>query len=434
MLNQGRNRVLGRIWRLSLAVVLIGGLSTAFAASASSSGPRAQASADVLLETMTVIRPIFGSPASDYERTSSTDFIAGTRYRIVVSGTVSQRYSGQQIDIDALYCFANFNTPAIFGSCTPPRRGTPLRFSIGGGVPLELDKLIGYSGPELPYAADHLYAVSVQAAVDGPLVVSQLAGLIDSAPGAWIIQIYGPAPAPGPPSPSPGTPVTGQDVPTVVPAAKSWGVPVSSDNLPAGGTAVVQSPKLAPGQKQLKIDVKTGTSAKDVPLVVLRRRASDCIQTFVTEIQQLRLASNEHGTILVSESGYAEAEDDVPFLQLIGLLACLEELREAAARQTGGASSAVAMARTRCRSDAVKLNPRYNRESRRARYRMQRPSRSVRKLRITCRVGRRGLSVRVRTRSRRTKLRSLLGPRAIVGVYRPHEATGEGVLRAVFKR
>jgi hypothetical protein len=54
---------------------------------------------------------------------------------------------------------------------------------------------------------------------------------------------------------------------------------------------------------------------------------------------------------------------------------------------------------------------------------------------VSCQKARNGTTtLRIRTASRRVKLRKVLGPRLVVGAYRPTTASGTANVRAAFKR
>lgn len=101
--------------------------------------------------------------------------------------------------------------------------------------------------------------------------------------------------------------------------------------------------------------------------------------------------------------------------------------------RAGGATGAAA--RSRCRTSNARLKLTVRNPST-VQYGLRRASRrgDARRLRVSCRATRNGLTVSVRTRSRRTKLRSVVGKRLRIGLYRSPKATGDGELRATFRR
>ena len=80
---------------------------------------------------------------------------------------------------------------------------------------------------------------------------------------------------------------------------------------------------------------------------------------------------------------------------------------------------------------------RVDRAARKIRYRAEGAPRSGsgKALRVSCRRAKDGkLTVRIRTRSRRAKLRKLLGPRLMVGLHRSVTASSTANVQLAFKR
>jgi hypothetical protein len=122
-------------------------------------------------------------------------------------------------------------------------------------------------------------------------------------------------------------------------------------------------------------------------------------------------------------------------LPLLEFLACIEALAEADA---GRARSSAAAAASGCRQRAARIDVKVNRASKTARFKVRQSRRGLPRrspLVVSCRQTRDGaLILRVRARSRRTKLRKLVGRRLVAGVYRSREARGTAKIRATFTR
>ncbi len=120
------------------------------------------------------------------------------------------------------------------------------------------------------------------------------------------------------------------------------------------------------------------------------------------------------------------------------LIACLDFVKESEKAATPTAlKSGAGAAAAACGIRARPLSIRVNRAAKTLSYRTRRASRRKpgRRLRVSCRRAKDGkLTVRIRTRSRRTKLRKVLGPRLVVGLHRTAGASGTTNVQTTFKR
>ena len=139
------------------------------------------------------------------------------------------------------------------------------------------------------------------------------------------------------------------------------------------------------------------------------------------------------------EGSYDQADADAAaLLTVLFLSACLEYVRELDKQAKPVAlRPAVGAARLSCDVRAASLSVRVDRAAKKISYRSRRASRRgpARGLRVSCRKARNGtVTMRIKTRSRRTKLRKVLGKQLVVGLYRPRAATGTANVQTTFKR
>ena len=113
----------------------------------------------------------------------------------------------------------------------------------------------------------------------------------------------------------------------------------------------------------------------------------------------------------------------------------MKELEEQARK--AGLPPVFAAAKASCKLRFSAMNVRHDRAARTISYRVRRASRRepARLLRSSCRKARNGtVTLRIRTASRRVKLRKLFGSRLVVGLHRPAAASGTAKVQAAFKR
>ena len=122
---------------------------------------------------------------------------------------------------------------------------------------------------------------------------------------------------------------------------------------------------------------------------------------------------------------------------LKGCLDWVDQLGEKA-QFRAPAARARAAARSSCRRPStVPLSLRVNRVEDTVSYRVRQSMRRDprRGLRVSCRrAPDAAMTLRIRTRSRRTTLRKLLGPRLVLGLHRAHSASGVANVETTFNR
>ena len=430
------NRSARGSWMLCLAVAFLLAAAVPVAvAGGASPRPQARAAADVTIWTSSV--PVTGSNVFPFDGTKvySPQLTAGVTYRLVATGTVTQTGLGVSLAEDAVYCFDV--QPASPAACSP------LPFHLEGftgarlvvreeGVPSfpNLDTL--NPAAQLPYdGVSHRYEETFTATRSGRLeaYLLRLTPTVFSYQGGFTLELKLPG-APGSTGP-PGGGSPGADKPaTVLPAAK-WGKPGPTAALGPGDEAIAPGPKIASGQTQASVAVSLDPPGQP-PVVVLgvpsrsrpeKLTGGDCVRAAVNLVK--------HGA---SKAGFDILEKNVgPYLFF--LAACLEYVREL--DQQAAPRHAVVAARSSCDVRAASLSVRVDRAANRISYRSRRASRRgpARGLRVSCRQARNGtVTMRIKTRSRRTKLRKVLGKRLVVGLYRPRAATGTANVQTTFKR
>jgi hypothetical protein len=122
------------------------------------------------------------------------------------------------------------------------------------------------------------------------------------------------------------------------------------------------------------------------------------------------------------------------FLLAIQVMACLDHVKDL---ERQAQTSAAGAARPSCGLASQSLSARIDRGARALRWRTRGAARRqpARLLRVSCRAGKYGaMAISIRTRSRRIKLRKVLGPRLIVGVHRMSSATGTAKIWTTFNQ
>ncbi len=413
MLSQGSGRGIGEpsvsprtgragrrrawVWRLSLSALLVAGLTTALAAGASSR-PRAQAAAACL----------------QWDVTGTWQTLQSNVYHVT-------------------WAFSQQGTTVRGSATLPPDEAQ--RAGYTGNVVGQITSGSVVVGNFLDVV------VQWPPKTDGSVIRGRYTGTVTQELGggriydgrAWDLANPGAKASFTGSGPAHCTTVSPQvDVP-VMNAAKSWGAPVLGA-LPAGASAVLQSPTIAKGQTDASVKVQTPGDGAGKTVLYAPLRKKECLFAYFGGAR-FKDHILERGSYAVPWTGkdLFENEKD-PTLRTFGLLACLEVAKLYEQFKAQGARAA---ARSGC--GAFALRPKLlglDRTTSTATYRMVRPSkrRPSGRLKVSCRAVKDGLTLRVRTRSRRTKLRSVVGPRLQVGVYRSPAATGEGSVLAVFKR
>jgi hypothetical protein len=256
-------------------------------------------------------------------------------------------------------------------------------------------------------------------------------------------------PPPPPPPPPGGGPPPAPTSPKLLAAATAWGQVGPATALEPGGEAIATSPPIAPGQRGASVTLNGDTAGQTAvvigPVTRTQHRKTktrgDCVravaQVIIEESNRLtgyaRLAGTEEQLKKLDA-----ARDEVVLSFLALMAACLDHLKKMEQQATPAvATSAANAARSSCKLQSRPFSVRYDRASRRVSYSSRRASghSTSGQLRISCRRANNGaLNVRFRTRSRRTKLRKVLGPRLIVGLHRAASASGTANVQTTFKR
>ena len=438
---------------LAVAFLLAAAVPVAVAGGARP-GPQARAAADVTIWTSSV--PVTGPNVVPFEGTKvySPQLTAGVTYRLVATSTVTQTGLGS-VALDALYCFDQ--QPATASACSPlnPRHmdswtGARLVVREEGVASLHnLDAL--NPAAQLPYdGISHRYEETFTATRSGRLeaFLQRLDPAVFSYQGGITLELklVGAALPAGPPGG--GSP--GADKPATVLSSATWGKPGPTAALGPGDEAIAPGPKIAAGQTEASVTV-SGDPAAETAIVVGKPRRSrpkskltvgDCIRAAVAVAgSEAQVDSTDVRVDTTAEEWEAlrkAAADEAALYTVLFLSACLEYVRELDKQAKPAAlRPAVGAARLSCGVRSAPLSVRVDRAAKRISARSRRASRRgpPRGLRVSCRKARNGtVTMRIKTRSRRTKLRKVLGKRLVVGLYRPRAATGTANVRTTFKR
>ena len=239
-----------------------------------------------------------------------------------------------------------------------------------------------------------------------------------------------------------------QTSPKLLAAAAAWGQAGPAAVLGPGEQAIVPSPKISAKQRELEIAVNDGTVAANLVLNIgvgaapehkpkpdpLVKRG-DCVRAAAG--RALRLKSfvghkqDERDLAVVTEEDVLQGFVDYMIL-------CLDLVKRLEAQAgTAALGTATVSAQPSCKVRAYPLSGRVDHAKGRIDYRTGRASKRApsRLLRTSCKRAKDGkLTLRIRTRSRRTKLRKVLGPRLVLGIHRPAAASGTANVQTTFKR
>jgi len=364
----------------------------------------------------------------DGSKVYSAPLVAGGVYRIDASGSYTQTVG---IDLDAVYCY--FSDSPVPGACSPPGHSHVVVARYEGDTSLTADLDALNPATTLAYSPLHTYQETFTAPSSSRLEVFYKYSPTFFFSGAIRLDLYLvslPA-APG----AGGGGGSGGGVRRLLEPATAWGNPGPETAMAPGDGVTVASPAIGPRQREADVTIR-GAPAKEIA-VSARTRAHQCVNAFIDAIR------NETYTLdiepVTGKITYKSLNENSGFfLSLLEFLACMEELREADARHSAKQSMAAASSGCRLRSSRVDLD--LDRASKSARFKV-RPSRrgpARRKshlVKISCRAARDGaVTLRIRSRSRRAKLRKLVGRRLVIGVYRAREASGTAKVRATFHR
>jgi hypothetical protein len=261
--------------------------------------------------------------------------------------------------------------------------------------------------------------------------------------GGACLNNVAPPPQPPPPPPGGGTPAA-QTSPKVLAAATAWGQAGPAVALAPGGQAIATSPPIARNQRQATVTVTSnqGDAFTDLafgavnpaapsPRAKFVRLRGNCVRFTATLYKdQLRKGTDEFGDAdFVKDYALSYA--------YLFLRACLESVKEREAAQPASVGRNAGTSRVACRVRALSLNVGVNRTAGTIRYGKRKASRrdAGRRLRSSCKRAPNGtITLRIRSASRRTKLRKILGPRLVVGAHRSTRASSTANVQVGFKR
>ncbi len=226
-------------------------------------------------------------------------------------------------------------------------------------------------------------------------------------------------------------------------AAAAWGPVGPAIALAPGGEVIVTSPPIGAGQREASVTVSGDTTGQttvttgvptnpgtDKPL-----KRGDCVRAAVG----LYNKSLSFGQLYSDNAEALESlRGDALISSVAFLIACLDYVKELD-KQAHPASltSAPRAARASCRLRASPVSVQHDRVTGKISWSTRRASRRgpAQLLRGSCRRARNGtVTLRIRTASRRVKLRKVLGPHLVVGAYRSASASGTANVQATFKR
>jgi len=369
----------------------------------------------------------------DGSKLYSAPLVAGGVYRIAASGTYTQSGGpASPVERDALYCFNYVASPPAGCSPSMPVRQYPVAVLYEGNTSPTADLDALNPATTLAYNPLHTYQETFTAASSTRLEIScRMCNPFYSFSGGIRLDLYlvslPPAPGAG------GGGSGGGRVRKILEPAVAWGNPSPETAIAPGDWVTVSSPSIGPRQREATVIVR-GARPNEIA-VSARTRARQCVTAFLESFEAQNVYSVGRVTGTLTITNLNKNPDAV--LPLLEFLACIEALAEADARP---AKPSVAAAASGCRRRAARVDVQVNRASKTARFTV-RPSRrgpSRRRsqpLLISCRQTRDGaLILRIRARSRRGKLRKLVGRRLVAGVYRSREARGTAKVRATFTR
>ena len=258
--------------------------------------------------------------------------------------------------------------------------------------------------------------------------------------GACLSNAAPPPPPPGGP-PGGGSPAP-QVSPKLLAAATAWGQVGPATALEPGGEAIATSPQIAPKQRGVSVTL-SGDVAGETAIVlgpghriqqeVGRLTRGDCVRA-VGGAFKFALDA-EAGRLGGRSKKYDPRLDEQIRATALGfatyfMVACLDFVEELDRTPVARA------ARVSCQLSGRQLSVRVDRAADTIHYRTRRASRRApARLRGSCRQARNGtVTLRIRTASRRIKLRKVLGPRLVVGAYRSVGAIGSANVQMTFKR
>jgi hypothetical protein len=226
--------------------------------------------------------------------------------------------------------------------------------------------------------------------------------------------------------------------PRVLAAAAAWGQVGPATALEPGGQAVATSPPIGQDQRGASVTLSGDVSGETALVVGVPRNrpggritGGDCVRAGLSRLAHLQSLRRLYNVPELNSS-------ETVYEMTTFMIACLDLVKQQQSQaQPAALVIAAAGVRSSCKIRTRPLGVTFDRAARTATYRTRRASRSdpVRLLRLTCQKARNGTTtLRIRTASRGAKLRKVLGPRLVVGAYRPTTASGTANVRAAFKR
>jgi hypothetical protein len=251
--------------------------------------------------------------------------------------------------------------------------------------------------------------------------------------------------APPPPPPPGGGAPSAQTSPKLLAAAAAWGQTGPASALEPGDQAIAPSPPIARNQRKASVTVTSSDADAFTDLVLgpvspahpdpkaeFVRLRGNCVR-FTATLYKDTLRKGEE---TVSDADFVK--DYALAYAYLFLRACLEHAREleqaahpASLRRNAGTS------RVACKIRGLPLSVGVHKAAGTIRYGKRKASRRdpARRLRTSCKRASNGaVTLRIRSASRRTKLRKILGPRLVVGAYRSTAASGTTNVQVTFKR
>jgi hypothetical protein len=274
--------------------------------------------------------------------------------------------------------------------------------------------------------------------------------VVGGSTGQWISACSGgacqsnAAPPPPPPGGPPGGGAPGQSSPKLLAAASAWGQVGPATALAPGDELVATSPPIGARQRGATVSLSGDVSGETAVVLGTPQHTSagmlkggDCVLAAVGYFH-FQINHAYTGNPLVppdEEEIHGEALINATRL----LTVCLDLVRQEAQQRAQRASLAAQAgpARVSCRLQARALKISVDDSARTIKYRTRKPSHKepVRLLRGACHRASNGtVTLKIRTASKRIKLRKVVGPRLVVGAYRSSRATGTANMQTTFKR
>jgi hypothetical protein len=232
----------------------------------------------------------------------------------------------------------------------------------------------------------------------------------------------------------------------------SWGKPAPSVDIAPGDATLIHSPKIGRRQRTAKVTLGLPSCSRQAgscsegtdPFVMMlaplskKHRLLTCMVVFNALRRQFVINSylkiNEQTGQLGSFAEYVEEGDDAQ--AVFAAAACMETYRDLEAKEAAQSARATATAAGGCGVGSLPMTFRAN--VRRGTATTKANGRGKRgqsgPLRTSCSYGPNGITLRVKPRSRKATLRSIVGSHLVVGVHRASDSKGPGRVQATFAR